>query len=187
MKTDNTKSFDYLNNSTIGHLQLFDAYYYSKKGYNIPLLYKSILLILKNNNLKDFYTGEKPSINGTKITKLEQHHIFPLKSIIGKKINEQYKNNQYPNIINNIANIALITKETNNTRINNKNPSIYIKNFEDEYYRKGKIEEFYNIMENHFINREMLKFLKEDKFEEFIVLRSKLIYQQIIKLTTISY
>ncbi len=42
-------------------------------------------------------------------------------------------------------------------------------------------------MENHLISREMLKLLKEDKFEEFIVSRTKLIYQQIIKLTTMNY
>lgn len=186
MKADNSRNFDLITNSTIENKQLFNCFYPIGKGSHRNQLYKSILLLFKHNNLRDFYTGEKPSIYGTKITKLEQHHIFPSNSSVGKDIINKYKNSEYYNIINNIANISLITKETNNSRISNKNPSIYIKEFEDEYYRKGNIEEFYKIMENHFISREMLKFLKEDKFEDFIVARTKLIYEQIKKLTTIS-
>jgi hypothetical protein len=187
MKADNSRSFDSIINSTAENKQLFNCFYHIGRGSTRNQLYKSILLLFKHNNLRDFYTGEKPSINGTKITKLEQHHIFPLNSSIGKEISNKYKNSEYYNIINNIANISLITKETNNTRISNKNPSIYIKEFEDEYYKKGNIEDFYQIMESQFIDRDMIRFLREDRFEEFLVARTKLIYHRIIKLTTINY
>ena len=85
-------------------------------------------------------------------------------------------------IIDNIANISLITKITNNKRISNRLPSEYIVEFENDYKSKGKHSEFVEIMNSQFISEDMIQILKEDKFEEFIILRTKLIYDKIEEL-----
>ena len=176
MKADNTRNFDYLISTTIANKQLLDCSYSRKSSQ----LYKTMLLVFKSNNLRDFYTGEKPSKDGSKITKLEEHHIFPLNSKIGKEIIQKYKNTQFEDIINNIANLSLITKETNNNRINNKNPSVYIQEFES-----SNIESFYQNMKSQFITSDMIESLKRDNFEEFIIARTKLIHTYIMNLTRI--
>ena len=110
---------------------------------------------------------------------LEEHHIFPDKSNIGKEIKIKYQNTNNEDIINNIANIALITRETNNNRINKKNPSVYITEFEKEYTHFGKQAEFKTIMLSQFINDSALAALKNDDFETFIYERTKEIFLQV--------
>ena len=85
----------------------------------------------------------------------------------------------YPNLINNIANISLITKETNNNLIKNKDPKDYILDFEKEYKKEGLYEEFLTIMDSQFITEKMVDMLKENSFEEFIMARAKLIKEKI--------
>ncbi len=181
MQADNSRSFDYIEKSSVDNLQLFDCSY-SKKS---SQLYKSMLLVFKSNDCKDFYSGITPRKDGTKKTKLEEHHIFPLKSNVGKQISDMYAGTKYEDIINNIANLSLITKQTNNIYIGNKNPSVYIKEFEDDFRKRGEIKEFYEHMESQFITIDMMKDLKEDKFEEFIFARTTLIYEYILELTSL--
>ena len=181
MQADNSRNFDYLNNSSIENMQLFNCSYQKKSSQ----LYKAMLLVFKSNDLKDFYSGVTPLINGTKKIKLEEHHIFPLNSKIGKMIKEKYESSKYENIIHNIANLSLLTKETNNKYISNKNPSVYILEFENEFKENGKIESFYEYMKSQFITKDMLEYLKKDMFEEFLVERTKLIHSYINELTKI--
>ena len=78
-----------------------------------------------------------------------------------------------------IANIAFITKETNNKRLNDKNPSVYMKELLDEKCKNGQEEEFYKYLETHFITKDMVNYLLEDDFENFIIMRTKKIYEYI--------
>ena len=175
MKNDNTRSFHSIELSQPGSPVYFDAYYSAKN----QQLYRGLILLLKSRNAKDFYNGIKPSRGSFSNYELEEHHIFPDKSNIGKEIKIKYQNTNNEDIINNIANIALITRETNNNRINKKNPSVYITEFEKEYTHFGKQAEFKTIMLSQFINDSALAALKNDDFETFIYERTKEIFLQV--------
>ncbi|HPG73389.1 MAG TPA: hypothetical protein PLM49_03795 [Bacteroidales bacterium] len=140
------------------------------------------MLLLKSNGAKDFYSGLTPTKSGATALSLDEHHIFPVNSKIGKLIVKNYAGTSNSDIINNVANLALITNETNRKRIREKNPSVYITQFEDEYIKAGKQKEFLEIMKSQFISPKMILLLKDDKFEEFIYERTMLIEKQIEKL-----
>lgn len=176
MRADNSRAFEIKANIR----NLFNCYYNKKSSQ----IYKMMLVLLKSKLPQDFYTGDRPSKSATKKLVLEEHHIFPVKSSIGKIITKKYQQTN-DNIINNIGNIALITKETNSKKISNKNPSIYIKEIlEDKRNSEHQEIEFYEYLKTHFITKEMVDYLLNDDFENFIIKRTKLIYLYIKELTT---
>lgn len=170
MRADNSRSFEYITqqNSITG---IFNCYYNKKSDQ----IYKMMIVLFKSKQPKDFYSGVVPSKDGSKKIFLEEHHIFPKNSIVGKEISQKFTAIN-DNIINNIANIALITKETNNKRLNDKNPSVYMKELLDEKTQNGQQEQFYEYLETHFITKEMVDDLLQDDFENFIIKRTALIY-----------
>jgi hypothetical protein len=172
---ENTRSFAYLEDTAIDNLKLFDAYYSNKS----QQIYRALILLLKSNQAKDFYSGITPNRVVSGKNKLEEHHIFPKKSTLGKQVVEQFENHKYEDVINNIANVSLITKETNNNKIGSKLPSEYIADFETEYINAGKRDIFIEIMASQFIDENMIELLKKDDFEAFIVERTKLLYKQV--------
>ncbi|KJJ39873.1 DUF262 domain-containing protein [Aequorivita vladivostokensis] len=181
MINDNTRNLTYLENNSIDNLNLFDAHYSNRS----QQIYRGMLLLLKSKNAKDFYNGFTPLKDVTNENKLEEHHIFPKKSELGKNISSKYEKHKYDDIINNIANIALITNETNNKRISSRLPSDYITDFENQYIEANKYDEFLEIMDSQFISKEMIEMLKKDQFEEFMIARTTLLYQQIEELCSI--
>tara|TARA_R110002050_G_scaffold243115_2_gene379519 strand:- start:6335 stop:8179 length:1845 start_codon:yes stop_codon:yes gene_type:complete len=181
MINENTRSFKDLENTSIDKIKLIDAHYSNRS----QQVYRGMLLLLKSKNAKDFYNRFIPLKDVTNENKLEEHHIFPKRSALGKEITKRYENHKYDDIINNIANVALITKETNNKRIGSKLPSTYISEFEKEYKDAKKYGEFIEIMESQFISPDMIELLKNDNFDDFIVERTKLLYQQIEELCKI--
>jgi len=181
MMSDNTRSFVDIQKATPESPAYFDAY----KSASSQQIYRAMLLLLKSRNARDFYNGLVPAKNATSQYILEEHHIFPDNSVIGKHIKQKYAEHRFSDIINNIANIALLTKETNAGRIKAKKPSEYIVAFENEYQQAGKIDEFISIMNSQFITLEMIICLKKDDFEGFIYLRTKELLKQIDKLCDI--
>lgn len=177
MLKDRTRNFDSIRNTSEKEPKYFEAYYDNKN----QQIYTAFSLLLENRKPKDFQTGIIPISSTSTTNKLNEHHIFPTKSDIGKKINKDYENSYYPNILNNIANIAYLTESTNK-RISNRNPSIYIKELEAEYIKEKKQIDFINIMKTQFINEEMIEDLKNDDFESFINKRTKLLLRRIDKL-----
>ncbi|WP_327018848.1 DUF262 domain-containing protein [Croceibacter atlanticus] len=175
---ENTRSFNYLKDISSDNFKLFDAYYSNKS----QQIYRALILLLKSNQAKDFYFGIQPNRGVAGKNKLEEHHIFPKKSVLGKNIVQQFENHKYEDVINNVANIALITKETNNNKIGSKLPSEYITDFENEYIEAGKRDVFIEIMASQFIDENMIELLKQDNFEAFIIERTKLLYNQVEKL-----
>jgi len=175
MMSDTTRNFMDIQNAKPESPAYFDSY----KSARSQQIYSAMLLLLKSMNARDFYNGLVPPKNAATPYSLEEHHIFPDNSSIGKLIKKKYNDHRYNDIINNIANIALLTKDTNNNRIKAKNPSEYITTFEQEYQQQGKIEEFYSIMESQFITKEMIEKLKRDDFEGFIYLRTQELLIQI--------
>lgn len=178
MKNDNTRSFSHLESVSVENIDVIDADYDNKH----KQLYKAMMLLLKSRHAKDFYSGLDVKKDGTQSYSLEEHHIFPHNSSLGKDIKLRYKDYRF-DIINNVANIALLTKRTNNNRIKAKSPSDYILTFEKEYIEAGKGDEFKSIMYSQFIDDHMIELLKNDDFEGFIVGRTKLLYEKIKELT----
>jgi hypothetical protein len=178
MINENTRSFKDLENISTDNIKLIDAHYSNRS----QQLYRGALLLLKSKNAKDFYSGITPLKDVINENKLEEHHIFPKRSELGKEVVKKYENHKYNDIINNIANIALITKETNNNRIGSELPSVYITNFEKEYKDLNEYGEFIKIMESQFISPAMIELLKNDDFDGFIVERTKLLHQHIEEL-----
>lgn len=171
MRADNSRSFEYIaQQNSIANI--FNCYYNKKSDQ----IYKMMMVLFKSKQPKDFYSGVVPSKDGSKKIFLEEHHIFPKNSTIGKKISQKFTATN-ENIINNIANIALITKETNNKRLNDKNPSVYMNELLVEKTKDGQLEQFYEYLETHFITKEMVEDLLEDNFENFITKRTTLVYE----------
>lgn len=137
-------------------------------------LFTALELLMLNNWIKDFYSWVEVNKGTENKSKMELHHIFPENSPIGKEIKKKWDN-----IINNIANLTPLTKETNNKFINNKNPSTYIKDFRKEIWD----EKFKEYLKTHLISDEMIEMLESDNFDWFIKARTKLIVEKIKEFT----
>lgn len=172
---ENTRSFNEYKDISLVKFKLIDAHYSNRS----QQIYRALLLLLKSEKAQDFYNGLVAVKSGASAHRLEEHHIFPKNSTLGKKITEKYKDHNYSDIINNIANISLLTKVTNNKYISNKLPSTYITDFEQQYKKAGKYEDFLAIMHSQFITPNMIEMLKNDEFENFILARTALLVNQI--------
>lgn len=150
---------------------LLDAYYNKSNQ-----LFTALELLLINNWIKDFYSWVEVNKWTENKSKMELHHIFPENSVLWKEIRKRKDN-----IINNIANLTPLTKETNNKFINNKNPSVYIKDFRKEIWD----EKFNEYLKTHLISEEMVEMLENDDFDWFIEARTKLILEKIKELSNI--
>ncbi len=150
--------------------EVLDAFYNKQSNQ----LFKALELLLINNWIKDFYSWVEVNKWTENKSKMELHHIFPDNSEIWKKIKKRWNN-----IINNIANLTPLTKETNNKFINNKNPSVYIADFRKEIWD----EKFNEYLKTHLISEEMVEMLENDDFDNFIKARTKLILEKINELT----
>lgn len=49
----------------------------------------------------------------------------------------------------------------------------------DEKTQNGQQKQFYEYLETHFITKDMVNYLLEDDFENFIIMRTKKIYEYI--------
>lgn len=152
---------------------ILDAYYNKQSNQ----LFTALELLMLNNWIKDFYSWVEVNKWTENKSKMELHHIFPENSIIWKEIKKRWDN-----IINNIANLTPLTKETNNKFINNKNPSVYIKDFRNEIWD----EKFNEYLKTHLISEEMLEMLENNDFDSFIKARTRLILEKIKNLTNIN-
>lgn len=182
MLNQNTRNFKFLENISEEKPAYFDAFYSNRS----QQIYRGMLLLLKSKNAKDFYNGFNPQKAGINENQLEEHHIFPKRSPLGKAITEKYEHTQHGDLINNIANIALLTNETNNKLIGSRLPSQYIKEFEEEYKAAGKYGTFLEILESQFISPDLIELLKKDDFEGFLLGRTKLLFEQIVNLCSIN-
>lgn len=147
-----------------------DAYYNQRGGQ----LFLALELLMLNIGVRDFYSGVEVNRWTANQSRMELHHIFPENSQIWKKIKERGDN-----MINNIANLTPLTRETNNRFISNKNPSVYIRDFRKEVWESL----FQDYLKTHLITEEMIKMLEADDFDWFIQARTKLIYEKIKELT----
>lgn len=156
--------------------QLIDACYDRKNEQQ----YLAITTLLLNNAPRDFYGGIDIGITSKP---LEHHHIFPIKSkFAGDYCPRNKDDSEKLNLLNNIANIALLTNETNNS-IKNRNPSDYIKELRNKYLAIGTTNDFIEIMKSQLISEEMIGLLEKDDFETFLTKRTELILGKINELS----
>lgn len=177
---ERTRSFNNIRDSKNSKPIYFEVYYDNKN----QQIYSAFNLLLQKRNPKDFRKGIIPDKSTSTTYKLNEHHIFPVKSDIGKEIISEFENSNYPNIINNIANIAFLTEFTNK-KIFKQNPSTYIYELEKEYKIENKLDEFHKIMRSQFITEDMINDLKNDGFKSFIFKRTKLFIKTIDELCEI--
>lgn len=146
-------------------------------------LYKGTFNLIFKNDPPDFYEPENIAYN-----LLNDHHIFPKNFLKSKEVEVE------PDIV---LNRTLIFDSTNKM-ISNKSPSDYIKEIINRYIDKGYSAEkararLVDIMKKHFISQEMIDIMEntskdlpadkiKENYENFIVLREKLIIQRIKEL-----
>ncbi len=146
-------------------------------------LYKGTFNLIFKNDPPDFYEPENIAYN-----LLNDHHIFPKNFLKSKGVDIE------PDVV---LNRTLIFDSTNKM-ISNKSPSDYIKEIINRYIDKGYSAEkararLVDIMKKHFISEEMIDIMEntskdlpadkiKENYENFIVLREKLIIQRIKEL-----
>lgn len=131
---------------------------------------KSILCLLANRKPRDFKTHHPIRIKDIFIeSKKDQlHHIFPIKSEVGKKNS---------NLIDSIVNMCFLPRDSN-IRIKNDNPSVYFKNC-----KKDNSVSFDEDILTHLIPIDVA--LKDD-YSAFLNGRAELLKKEIYKLVGIS-
>ena len=147
----------------ISDIKLIDA------GYNKvnSKLYQSCILLL--NSLKPVDFDGKHEIKladyiGSN-TKNNKHHIIPYNSDAGKQLRKKFGSSKGEFIINNIANIAIISSDLNK-EISKKSPK--------EYFKKNEsATNFKEILKTHLIDENMYEDLKNERYEEFLIARTK--------------
>lgn len=109
--------------------------------------------------------------------KNNKHHIIPYNSEAGKRLREKYAGAKGEFVINNIANIAIISAEMNK-KISKKSPKIYFENYEGG-------ADFKKILQKHLIDETMYNDLINEKYEEFLIARTMKILELIKSKTSI--
>jgi uncharacterized protein with ParB-like and HNH nuclease domain len=163
---NNEKIFDKVYFSKLQKIQISnyeDVFSFSKKSSSI---YKGILNLINQNTsgLIDWSSTNRITFN----SKLEDHHIFPVKYIENK-----YKNS--PEIIeltDCVANRTLIPK-ISNIKIGKKAPSVYLKELKKNNPNLPKS------LECHLIPEDISNGLYDEFFTDFITDRAKLIFDVI--------
>lgn len=142
----------------------------SDKTYSWSAIYKAVFNNIFMNNPLDFYNK-----NDISYSKLDDHHIFPVKYLERKWIKES-------KLINTVLNKTLIFSSTNKS-ISDKSPHDYLNEMINKHWSKEKV---FELLEKHFINKEMFDLLylarensseEEIKkiFEDFKTIREKLL------------
>ena len=164
------RSTNILNNSfSVNGKKLIDAGYQKVTA----RLYQSCILLLNSICPQDFdgkHQIELANYVGSN-TKNNKHHIIPLNSTAGKNLRKKYGTKRGDFIINNIANIAIISSELNK-EISNKIPKKYFDKYENT-------PEFFEILKTHLIDEVMYDKLMNEEYEDFLVLRTEKILELI--------
>ena len=94
-------------------------------------LYKMNFIICKANDAIDWFNGVPLVKNVGKYYQIHSHHIFP-QSLLYEKGGYSPENHIHKKIVNEIANRAFITSETN-LELTNRPPKEYLKEIQEEY------------------------------------------------------
>lgn len=138
-------------------------------------LYRALILLL--NSLKPMDFNGKDEVNLSECigseTKNNKHHIIPDKSNAAKNLRKKHGKKLADFMINNIANIAIISSKLNK-QISKKDPKDYFIEYE-------KLPNFKEILNKHLISDDMYDDLINDRYEEFLKKRTGRIIDFIIE------
>ena len=166
------RNIDIFNNEhMINHKKLIDA------GYNKvnSRIYHSCIILLNSLKPLDFdgkHEIELADYIGSN-TKNNKHHIIPYNSDAGKQIRNKYGASKGEFLINNIANIVIISSDLNK-ELSKKSPKEYFEKYEST-------TNFNDILKTHLIDEKMYEDLKNEKYEDFLIVRTKKILDLIKK------
>ena len=115
-----------IENSRGGNL-LITAKDFADKWSSSSTFYPLLYMLTRHNKAKDFETGVAVDVDLiAQNTSLEVHHIFPSNRLYYPKPEKGDKHKAFKkDIVNSIANYAIITKQTND-RISDKDPQEYL-------------------------------------------------------------
>ena len=129
-------------------------------------LYKMFYILTKNINAVDFSNGSYIGDTIGDYYSIQSHHLFPKEFL--RKNGYDSNNTIHKKLINEIANRAFITRDTNYT-LSDTSPSKYLEEVSKKYP---------NVFENHFIPKNE-KFWQAENYQEFLAERRKLIAEGI--------
>jgi hypothetical protein len=131
-------------------------------------LYRMTYIMAKANNATDWFNGAPLALPHGKNYWVNSHHIFP--SSLLYKSGYDSDNHLHKKIVNEIANRAFLTMETNN-KISNRFPKDYLPEVEQRY--PGALEKQFIPM-----NPELWEI---DRYEDFLEVRRELISNHLKK------
>jgi hypothetical protein len=127
--------------------------------------YRGIMSLIAREGAKDFETSQTlENARGN-----DKDHIFP------KSFNFGFGSNKH---VHSILNMTWMSDLTNRKIKRCKKPSLYTQEFVRDKYNNDKAQ-FNEILKTHFINQKSFDYLLDDKFEEFISEREKIIISKI--------
>ena len=127
--------------------------------------YRGIMSLIALEGAKDFDTSQ--TLENAKGN--DKDHIFP------KSFNFGFGSNKH---VHSILNMTWMSDSTNRKIKRCKKPSLYAQEFVRDKYNNDKAQ-FNEILKTHFINQKSFDYLLDDKFEEFISEREKIIISKI--------
>jgi len=128
--------------------------------------YRMLYIITKHNKAIDWSNGGPISETIGDYYSIQSHHVFPQSLLYNNGFNSE--NHMHKKIVNEIANRAFITRDTN-FEISTNKPSDYLPKIEKKY--PGALEKQFIPMDQ--------RLWKLENFEEFLVARRKIIAKEI--------
>ena len=129
-------------------------------------IFNTYYVMLKHKGAQDWFTGVSIDSPEDSDFGTHRHHIFPKAHLVRQGYSEQNKIQNA--LMNEIANLAIITDETN-IKISDKEPFKYLKSIEEKYP---------NALQNQLIPNDT-RLWKNDNFIEFLKTRRELIASEI--------
>jgi len=134
-------------------------------------IYRMLYITIKAKGAIDWFNGLPLDVTHGKIYSIQSHHIFP-SSILWKTGRYKVNNSLHRIIVNDIANRAFLTAETNISIISNRNPKEYFPTIIEKYGEKA--------LENQLIPMDR-NLWEIDKYEQFLDRRRVIIVDEISK------
>jgi len=134
-------------------------------------IYRMLYITIKAKGGIDWFNGLPLDVTYGKIYSIQSHHIFP-SSILWKTGRYKTNNSLHRIIVNDIANRAFLTADTNISIISNTNPKEYFPIIIEKYGEKALVDQLIPMDRNLW---------EIDKYEQFLAKRRVIIADEINK------
>jgi len=134
-------------------------------------IYRMLYIIIKAKGGIDWFNGLPLDVTYGKIYSIQSHHIFP-SSILWKTGRYKANNTLHRIIVNDLANRAFLTADTNISIISNTNPKDYFSIIIEKYGEKALVDQLIPMDRNLW---------EIDNYEQFLAKRRIIIADEINK------